>query len=266
VEDVNRWMPVGLAALAALVGGCVAAAARKTGLLAGAATGLAGAIAFTGIQYFQGIQPTIWDSGVPAGAMFFVGGLGGWCGAKRWPSVEVIPLPVSRTGKPKRDRFVEPVSVFRAVAGGALAAGCTVWAGWLRDHLIASGSGLFGIGSHAQGQFIAWVIAGLAILFSAMYSGAGTQAGAKNGFLTSLVACVTVFVIHIQVVHEPLPAERFFITLVGLPDPEVLSRPRTALFLATNTLPLGIMGGWLGAMLFPKTVAERKGPLDRAAT
>jgi hypothetical protein len=255
--DGYKLLPVILVGLAALAGGVIAAAVRQSGVMPGAISGLAASAALAAVSWFDGDGIGIRQL-FPAGAAIFCGAIGGWIGARRWPPAYIHPVP---TPRPKAAKPIplpsDPLSMFRVMAAAALATGCTVWAGWLRDHLVVAGGGVFGIGSHIQGHFIAWVIAALAMILGSIYAGSGTRNGATHGMLTGLAACATIFIIHLQVVKEPLPAERFFVAIAGFADPDVLSHPRTALFLISNMLPLGVAGGWLGATLLPRTVAAR---------
>jgi hypothetical protein len=157
-----------------------------------------------------------------------------------------------------------PIGWFRVIGGAALSIGCTVWAGPIRDFVVQNSHGALGVDSRTQLQFTAWIISALAMMIGGAFAGASTRGGLRHGFLVGLIASVGVFIIHLKVVKEALPAQRFFSLVTGLPDPDMPSTGMTVLFLITNTLLIGTLGGLFGAKLLPR-VAAPSGPLDRGA-
>src|SRR5262249_51973785 len=102
-------------------------------------------------------------------------------------------------------------------------------------------------------------------LIGGAFAGAVSHGGVRHGFLVGILASVGIFVIHMQVIHEVLPAEHFFAELVQLPDSDTPTVGRTVLFLITNTMLLGTLGGIFGNALLPMAKSGARGGLDRGA-
>jgi hypothetical protein len=265
-------MPI-LQMIAVLLGGLVAGAGNIRSTVSGAAVGLINALLFIGAQYALHSRPS--EPQLLAGWLVCIvlASAGAALGRWFWPALEDWPnaMPVKneqskeKKRKAKTEARYTPISWFRILGGSVLAVGCTVWAGPIRDLLIHSGGGMFSIDSHLQAQFIAWVISALAMLIGGAFAGAVSHGGMRHGFLVGILASVGVFVIHMQVIHEVLPAEHFFAELVQLPDSDTPTVGRTVLFLITNTMLLGTLGGVFGNALLPMAKGGPRGGLDRGA-
>ena len=259
----------GLQICGVLLGGLVAGAGNSRAVFAGAAIGLLNALALVGAQVALGNRPPdfmLFGAWLPH--MVF-GAVGGWAGRHFWPSLLDLPDPArSKPEKAKVDKQVTsgpPLSWLRVLGGAALSVGCTVWAGAIRDGFIHFASGSLILESRVQGRFVAWAISALAMLLGGALAGASSRGGLRHGFLVGLLASASIFIIHQEVVKEVLPAERFFASVVGLPDEDTPSPAQTGLFLLTNTLLLGTLGGLFGGTLLPRLDEAERGALDRGA-
>lgn len=254
-------------AVSVLVGGMVAAAGRDRGAAVGAAVGLLCAAALVLAPFAAGVPTPRWALLGAWEPMIVLGVIGGLVGAWMWPPLSRFDQPravgLPTPAKPQAAPPI-PIHLFRVLAGAALAVGCTVWATDIRNAVLTFGAGLLGINSHLQGRFVCWAIAALAMILGGVFAGATTRGGARHGFLAGLVASTGVFIIHLYVVREPLLAQQFVAELLDLPIEE-LSAPQTGLFLLTNTLPLSVVGGWVGRHLFPRVTTEPVSRLDRGA-
>ena len=180
--------------------------------------------------------------------------------------------PPDPTGRPKEKKVKVkkvsppvPIAYLRVISGAALAIGCTVWAGQLRNAVIALGAGAFTLESRIQSQFIAWVISTLAMVIGGAFAGAGSRGGIRHGFLVGLVSSAGIFVIHQKVVKEILPAEEFFAAVLRMPEDGTPSALQMILFLLTNTLLIGVLSGWFGSKLLPKLGQRRAAAIDGGA-
>lgn len=259
-----------LQAATLLLGALIAGAGNPNFLMTGVAVGFVNALFLLGSQFVSGLRPPPITLLLTAGASTAVGIVGALVGSRYWPSLAMF-TPEIRV-KPAKAKNAEPavssppvpIAWFRVIGGAALSIGCTVWAGPIRDFIVQNSHGALGVDSRTQLQFTAWIISALAMLIGGAFAGASTRGGLRHGFLVGLIAGVGVFVIHLKVVKEALPAQRFFSLVTGLPDPDVPSVGLTVLFLITNTLLIGTLGGWFGAKLLPRVTAP-SGPLDRGA-
>jgi hypothetical protein len=259
--------------VAVLLGGLVAGAGNARSTACGAAVGLINALLFLGAQYFLNSRPP--EPQLLAGWIVCIAlaSAGAALGRWFWPALEDWPnaMPVKkektkdkkRRGKDERRNL--PISWFRILGGAVLAVGCTVWAGPIREFLIHSGRGMFAMDSHMQSQFVAWVISALAMLAGGAFAGALSHGGVRHGFLVGVLASAGIFVIHLQVIHEVFPAEHFFAALVQMPESDTPTVGRTLLFLITNTMLLGTLGGIFGRALLPMAPTGPRGGLDRGA-
>lgn len=267
-EQNNILVMAGLQVLTALAGGLVTGVGNPKGLAAGTAVGALNAVLFIVTEVALGGQAPatfpLWVL-VPTIA---AGAMGGLYARQKWPSVHDLPDPSGRAKvkkvKVKKEAPPVPIAYLRILSGAALAIGCTVWAGYLRDTVVALGAGTFIVENRIQSQFIAWVITTLAMVIGGAFAGAGTPAGVRHGFLVGLVSCVGIFVIHQKVVQEILPAEEFFAALLRMPEDGTPSTLQMILFLLTNTLLIGVLSGWFGSKLLPK-LGQRRPALDSGA-
>jgi hypothetical protein len=253
---------------AVLFGGMISGAGNARGTVAGAAVGLVNAVLFLAAQFFLHSRPP--ETQLMAGWLvcIVIASLGALVGRWVWPALEDLPEIAPKKvkkAKAKKASLPTPIAWFRILGGAMLSVGCTVWAGPIRDFLIGSGSGVFAVQSHLQSQFVAWVISALAMIVGGAFAGASSHGGLRHGFLVGLLASAGIFVIHIQVVHEVLPAEHFFYALIQMAPSDTPTTTRTALFLLTNTLLLGTLGGVFGAALWPRMPDAPQTSADRGA-
>jgi hypothetical protein len=261
-ETNNLLVQTGLQAVAALAGGLVAGVGNPRGAVAGTAVGVINALLFAITPFaLTGRPPSVMALYLclPGIAVAAAGALiGRWL----WPSVHDLPDPTGQPkGKQARAKLAAPpvtISWLRVLAGAALAVGCTVWAGRIRDSVLVLGGGAFSLESHIQSQFIAWAITLLAMMIGGAFAGAGSRGGIRHGFLVGLLACIGIFVVHQEVVKEILPAEEFFAELLHLPENGTPSALQITLFLLTNTLLIGVAAGWFGSKLLPKLGERRR--------
>ncbi len=249
-----------------LAGSLIAGAGNSRALAAGAALGLIHALALLGAQFALGHAPNHLLMFGGWGVLTLVGAFGARIGRFAWPPLADIPDPSA----PKKEKVVkvkappQPIAWARVFGGAALSIGCTVWAGPIRDYIIGTSGGKFVVDSRIQSQFVTWGISALAMMVGGVFAGASTQSGLKHGFLVGFLSCLGIFVIHSQLVHESLPAEKFFAALFGFPETDEPTPMRLGLFLLTNALLLGVFGGFFGASLLPR-IAGGPSRLDRGS-
>jgi hypothetical protein len=265
---IGRFFQPGLVLVSAFVGAMLAGSGNPRGLAAGAALGLFHAFVLLGVAFAGGKLPQNPMQFAVFALLPIFGAAGGRFGRYVWPPLSDVsdastaPADAKKAIKKKKSESI-PTAWFRVVGGAALAIGCTVWAGRIREFVIGTSGGAFTVESRIQVQFVTWVIASLAVVIGGIFAGASTRAGVRHGLLVGFVASVGIFVIYAQVIREALPAERFFAQLMNLPEEEGNSPARIGLFLLTNSLALSVLGGWLGATLLPRTLLPQR--LDRGS-
>jgi hypothetical protein len=278
--ESNSWSTLGglgntaLMLLAVFVGSLVAGAGNPRGMAAGAAMGLIHALALIGAGLEFGVWST--DGLVIVGwiPLTAAGALGGRCGRHIWPAIADIRRPakdaarVSRASRSGVDRAVRktvPIAWPRVLAGAAVAICFTVWAGQVRDYVIGTSGGKFSVDSRLQLHFVTWVIAALAVMVGGAVGGASTRGGIRHGLLVGAIAAIGIFLVQSQIIRGGLPAERFFASVIGLPEASTLSSARLGLFLLSNTVALAMFGGWFGEALLPRVQNRPARSLDRGS-
>src|SRR5262245_26876519 len=136
-EQSNILVLAGLQVLTALAGGLVAGTGNPKGLAAGTAVGAFNAVLFKVTEIaLAGQAPAPFPLWVILPTIV-AGAVGGLYARQTWPSVHDLPDPSARAKgkKVKLNRQAPPVPIayLRIISGAALAIGCTVWAGYLRD-------------------------------------------------------------------------------------------------------------------------------------
>jgi hypothetical protein len=256
----------GLMLMSCLAGSLIAGAGNARALAAGAALGLIHALALIAAPFALGNWPNHLLIFGGWGVLSLVGAFGARIGRFAWPPLSDIRDPTAPKAEKKAKVKTPPTPIawLRVFGGAALSIGCTVWAGPIRDYIIGTSGGKFVVDSRIQSHFVTWGISALAMMVGGVFAGASTQSGLKHGFLVGFLSCIGIFVIHSQVVHESLPAEKFFASVFGFPETDELTPPRLGLFLITNALLLGIFGGFFGSTLLPR-ITGGQGKLDRGA-
>ena len=179
----------------------------------------------------------------PAAAPALVGGLGGYFGYRIWKPCSLAtpgekdsaggPLP-STNGRLLRGKL----HVIRVCLGAAVSLVGLICTKQLFDFVVHASGDTYKADSDFQENLVRWQIIGLAILVGAMFAGATTTNGLKQGLFAGILTA-TLF-IGAQVAN---PKMRF----------------ETVLVTALVTLGLSLVGGAFGAALFPKLMkAARK--------
>ncbi len=266
---IGRFFHPGLLLFSAIFGGMLAGAGNPRGLAAGTALGFFHALALLGVAFIGGKPPQAVMQFAVYAIMPVLGAAGGRYGRLIWPPLsdvfDIAPAQAAEAKKAGKKKIKEdvPTAWLRIIGGAALAIGCTVWAGKIREWIVGTSGGAFTVDSRIQVQFVTWVIASLAVVIGGIFAGASTRAGIRHGMLVGLLACIGIFVIYSQVIREALPAERFFAAMLDLPEEEGHTPARIGLFLLTNAMALSVLGGVLGATLLPRTIIPQK--LDRGS-
>jgi len=208
------------------------------GMLLGVANGLVFLFVFRGAREFM---PLWLFFAQPLLHMFF-GALGGYFGFRIWRPCSLAtqadeeaaraPMAVSKGTLLRRPLAHRP----RPFGGGVVARGTGLHQAADR-HRRAGGRRDVPSRFEFQENLVRWQILGLTILFGAMFAGATTTNGFKQGLFAGVLAA-TLF-IGSQVANPKAHFEVVFIT-------------------ALITLGLSLVGGAFGAALFPKLMKVRK--------
>lgn len=233
----------GLQALGLLVGGALAGAGKRQGLVYGAIIGVWNGVICVVMQG---------DTANPAAAIALYGqpilqtafgALGGFIGGLIWrppPSLagpsRARPVPIPST-RQMFSAFSGRIAWGRVLAGAAVAAGGTAWASVILDMVLAASEGKLNITSHVQAQLVTWEITTLAILVGSGLAGATTTNGLKQGLLVGLIASAV---------------------LLGVRLGSGVYSVDHLVYTGATTLAMSLLGGWFGGQLFPSLMPPRK--------
>ena len=246
----------GVQVLAVGFGAVVAAAGRTGGVLFGAAVGgLCGGL-FLGAELIAGapardlvlyIQPLI---------LTCAGGVAGVLASRVWGAVPILDMPLSERSKLSSSRFAlgesseveRPTAWFRILAGAMVMLLAVAAADHVRSGAQKYSGGLLRVNSIGQGQFLTWQLAVLGVLGGGALAGAGTGAGIRHGLIAGALGGIGVLGLT-AFNGQPLSPVAYWLRKLSLGE-VAPNDPAAIVAAASWILALGILGGWLGGMLF----------------
>jgi hypothetical protein len=230
-----------LHAIGLLAGGALCGAGQERGTMYGALVGLLNGL------IFAVLQPPVRLDTVPESVLYaqpvlhlLVGAIGGWIGSTIWRPTPHLTLPNTRLSLPPPPTFEMrwlqgPIHWIRVIAGALLVACGVMWSTLILNRLVDFSGGAWTVETHFQARLLSWEIAGLTIVLGALFAGATTGNGAKQGLCVGIGG--TVLFIGFQ-----------------MADPRV--NLETAVFTVLCMIGLGLAGGWFGTQLFPPLEAR----------
>jgi hypothetical protein len=199
----------GLQAFGLLVGGIVAGAGQRRGLLLGTVVGVWNGVIVIALDYFRG-RPTgggtlatyalPLNSVTAYGELLLLtafGALGGLVGSLIWKPLPVLPIPgqdgdrkgaVKFSRKDKVSLFAGPVAWIRVALGTAVVVGGALWANVILSFVLQASEGKLTIRSRLQAHLVTLEICALAVLVGSCLAGATTRNGLKQGLCVGLAA------------------------------------------------------------------------------
>jgi hypothetical protein len=246
-----------IASLGLFVGGMMAAAGRRRGLIIGATLGVVNAVLLLGLQMsFQRPTDAMTWYGIPL-LQAFIGAIGGAAGSRVWqPRPSLSPIAgdaragneMLTTAIPDRpvEVVVETTPWLRILLGVAIAVGGTVSARLIRHFVVVVGGGTGR--EMQQSVFITWEIGALAQVIGGAVAGATTRGGALYGFWVGVPAAVFLVVAQATVMatkESALVAS----WLMGAPVPD--GSPTALIMQGVQIVVFASVGGWLGTLVMP---------------
>jgi hypothetical protein len=258
--------------VAVLFGSVIAAAGRRGGVGFGADVGgLCGAL-FLAAELVAGAPPRDLVLYVQPLVLVCAGGGAGVFASRVWGAVPELRLPVADRSRLSSSHFAleeaegpgHPTSWLRVFLGATMMVLAVAAADKVRGGAQKYSGGLLRVNSVGQGRFLTWQLAVLGCLAGGAAAGAGTGAGLRHGALAGAASAAGVFALT-AVAGEALGPVSYWLgqlSLSGLPHTE----PAAIVAAASGMLALGVVGGWLGGVLFlplaPDHMRQRLGPGD----
>jgi hypothetical protein len=254
---IVTWQSVQAAAL--LVAAVFAGAGQARPMLVGSALGALNALLFMLFQIVirQPIEPLMFAQPAVHAVIGLVGSTIGW---RVWQPSPSLPALAASLGAgeavlsiilPDEPEFVEvePFPWLRFVIGTLVAVGGTIGARWIRDFVVLAGGGT---GHEMQSNFITWQIAAVAQVVGGIVAGSNSRQGAIYGFWVGLFAAALIIVVPTL---ANAPTADVSAWIIGATGAE--SRPAALMIQGIQSLILGFLGGWLGALILPSALAVR---------
>jgi hypothetical protein len=266
--------------LGLLLGGILAGAGQRRGLIFGALVGLLNSVIFLGFLLLP--PDVVGRLGWPAtediaGVTLFaqpilqtaVGTLGGFLSSLIWKPVEPLEIAAQQPLLPPRPPVVvrsAPLAWGRILAGMALAVGGTVWANLILEFLQRPGErpgeqSLLKLETRQQEQLVTWEIFAVAMVAGSSLAGATTGSGLKQGVCVGLGTGAILLGIYLGIYMNRSQSQRDRgspqTLLLRVLDVHPFGRDAAGdtmsaiVFTVAFTLGLGMLGGWFGSQLFP---------------
>ena len=248
--------------LAAVVGAVLAAAGRGGGFAVGAAVGSVCGGLFLAAELLTGapsrdlvfyLQPPI---------LAFAGGIAGAVSTRVWvaPPTLDMPTPAATGSKLSSLQFATSIpdndsrrtQWARIFVGAAIMTLGFTLAEKVRHGAQKYSGGILQVNSLAQGQFMSWQLALLAVMVGGGTAAAGTGAGVRHGAIAGLIAGAAAVGLNAQRGGPNAPSEYWLdkLSLSGLPPQD----PAAMLGVAGGVWLAAVVGGWLGSQLLPPLV------------
>lgn len=230
-----------------LIGGGIAGAGQRRGVLYGAFIGLINGVIFVILQRDPNQQlpaPVVY--GQPLFHLAF-GALGGLLGQLIWRPMPEVRIAVIKEGQPKiqvrsasrpEHWLAGEVAWIRVMAGCAIVIAGVVWSQSILNFMVEASQKRLTIRSHLQAQLVSWEITALAAMIGAGLAGATTSNGLKQGLFVGLCSSIVLVGMHL-----------------GSNEQAVLE---STLLLVFSVAGLGLAGGWFGGQLFPPVYSGRR--------
>jgi hypothetical protein len=225
-------------AVSLIIGGALAGAGQRRGIIYGAFVGLT-----------SGIISLFWQkhsSAAFASMLIYaepiihlaIGAIGGAIGMLIWrpipqlPEMEsnTTPVPIPTFNFSFANIFSGPVYFGRVCAGAFIIVVGVVWSKAIMEFMLRASGGTFTLSSQLQAQLVSMEIAALFALLGAGFSGATTRNGLKQGLCVGLAA--SMIVLGIQIASPKFTLESGIVTMAGI-------------------IIVSMVGGWFGGQLFP---------------
>jgi hypothetical protein len=224
-------------AVSLIIGGALAGAGQRRGIIYGAFVGLT-----------SGIISLFWQkhsSAAFASMLVYaepiihlaIGAIGGALGMLIWRPIPQLPemegstpVPVPAFNFSFGNIFSGPVYLGRVCAGAFVIVVGVVWSKAIMEFLLRASNGTLTVSSQLQAQLVSMEVAALFGLLGAGFAGATTRNGFKQGLCVGVAA--SMIVLGIQIGAPKFTLESGIFTMAGI-------------------IIVSMVGGWFGGQLFP---------------
>jgi hypothetical protein len=259
-------------AAAVVFGALIAAAGRPRGYSVGVTVGGLSGVGFLAHDVFAGASPNDLVLYVQPPMLALIALCAGSLGSWIWEPAPELDYPISPTSKFSSIQLIEdaiakpepPTQWVRVAIGAAIMVVGVVLADDFRKTAQKFSAGLLRVESLGQGEFVTWQLGMFSVLAGGMLAGAATSAGLRHGLLAGVLGGVGVYGMCAKV-GGVLPPVAWWVSSMSLQD-HSLGAPEVMLTIIASVTTVGVIGGWMGGMIFPKlapaSMLMRTRPLD----
>ncbi len=252
-----------------LVGGMMAGAGQKRGILFGSIVGVYNAVIFLILEAVflndKLNRDLLLALLVLVGLQIAFGTVGGYLGQLIWKPIQTVavlsphdsPSPADRFAlppkPPKPSQFAGPVNWVRVIPGGVVAVSGTLFANTLFRMLEAATEST--PETRFQAQFLTWEISVLAMLLGGGIAGSNSNNGMKQGIAVGVIASlILIFVIFFRGESSSTSTPLWIFKAMGLDQAVLLQR---IIYTVLSVMPLALAGGWFGSQLMPPIIVPK---------
>jgi len=251
-----------------LVGGMMAGAGQKRGILFGSIVGVYNAVIFLVVEAVilnnELTKNLLLALLVLVGLQIAFGTVGGYLGQLVWKPIQSVavvsphdtPAPdrfALPPKPPKPSQFAGPVNWIRVIPGSAVAISGTLFANTLFKMLETATEAT--PESARQAQFLTWEISVLAMLLGGGIAGSNSNNGMKQGIAVGIIASlILIFAIFIRGESSSTSTPLWIFKAIGLDQAVLLQR---VIYTALSVIPLALAGGWFGSQLMPPIIVAK---------
>lgn len=231
-------------AVSLIIGGALAGAGQRRGIIYGAFVGLTSGIISLFWQQHSNVAFTSALIYAEPIIHLAIGAIGGAIGMLIWRPIPQLPEIDGDTPTPAPtfnfslgNIFAGPVYLGRVCAGAFVIVVGVVWSRAIMEFLMRASNGTLTVSSQLQAQLVSMEIAALFALLGAGFAGATTRNGFKQGLCVGLAA--SMIVLGIQIASPKFTLESSVVTMTGI-------------------IIVALVGGWFGGQLFPPLDPSRR--------
>jgi hypothetical protein len=231
-------------AFSLIIGGALAGAGQRRGIIYGAFVGLTSGI--ISLYWQQHSSDSFTSALIYAEPIIHlaIGLIGGAVGMLIWRPIPQLPdfggntpTPIPTFDFSFANAFAGPVHLGRVCAGAFIIVVGVVWSHAIMVFLLNASNGTFALSSKLQAHLVSMEIAALVVLLGAGLAGATTRNGLKQGLCVGLAA--SIIVLGIQIGGPNFTFDSSLFTMAGI-------------------AAVSLVGGWFGGQLFPPLDPSRR--------
>jgi len=263
-------------AFSLLIGGGLAGAGQRYGVLVGMGVGFVNGILWLLVQSNLGHALTANEVYAQPLFQLACAAVGGFLGTVIWKPIVPIGEPATspssstlrRVVAPRATQLVNsfrgPVAWFKVGVGTLIGVGGSMWANLILTYIVNNSvnQGVrMSFESQRHAQFVTWEVSVLLMLLAGAVAGANCRNGLKQGFVVGLAVSIILVTMYIQDSLSEIP-QTLLITSPGLLNWRLHLAGSAPIMVYTlcSVFPLGLIGGWFGSQLLPPLLPRRPGP------